>query len=180
MKQKITEQIEVPEGISCEFANRTVKCKKDSQKLSQKMTIPNVDVKIEENKLILHCIAGNRNEYKVIKTLSTHIKNMFEGLGEKFVYELQAVNVHFPMNLKVEENKLIIDNFLGEKVPRFAQILPNVDVEIKGQEINISSSDKEAAGQTAANFERATKVKNRDRRVFQDGIYIVKKPGGKE
>jgi large subunit ribosomal protein L6 len=80
------------------------------------------------------------------------------------------------MTLKVEGSKLAINNFLGEKKPRFAEILPNVNVDIKGQNITVSSPDKEAAGQTAANFEKATKVKNRDRRIFQDGIYIVEKP----
>ena len=105
---------------------------------------------------------------------------MFKGLDEKFVYKLQSCNVHFPMTLKVEKNKLIISNFLGEKTPRHAEILSGVDVEIKGQNITISSHDKESAGHTAANFEKATKIKNRDRRIFQDGIFIVEKPGRDE
>ena len=105
---------------------------------------------------------------------------MFKGINEKFAYKLEACNVHFPMTLKIEGNKLAINNFLGEKTPRHAEILPNVDVDIKGQVITLTSHDKEAAGQTAANFEKATKVRNRDRRIFQDGIYITQKPGDKK
>jgi large subunit ribosomal protein L6 len=48
-------------------------------------------------------------------------------------------------------------------------------VDIKGENITLTAIDKEKVGQTAANIERATKVKNRDIRVFQDGIYIVKR-----
>jgi len=41
--------------------------------------------------------------------------------------------------------------------------------------VKVSSIDKEKAGQTAANIELATRIKGYDPRVFQDGIYIVKK-----
>lgn len=178
MKQKISEELQIPEGISCEFANKTLKCKKDGKELSKVINVPSVDVKIENNKIILKCEAGNKNKFKIIKSYIAHFKNMFSGLQEEYTYKLEACNVHFPMTLKVEKDKLIVSNFLGEKVPRFAKILPNVKVEIKGQKITINSSDKDAAGQTAANFEKATKIKNRDRRIFQDGIFLVERPGG--
>jgi large subunit ribosomal protein L6 len=81
------------------------------------------------------------------------------------------------MTLKLEKNKLLINNFLGEKNPRVANILSGVDVDIKGQNITISSHDKTSAGQTAANIEKATKIRLRDRRIFQDGIYLIERAG---
>jgi hypothetical protein len=51
------------------------------------------------------------------------------------------------MTLKVEKGKLLINNFLGEKKPRTAIIKPNVNVEVKGQEVFVSSHDKDLAGQ---------------------------------
>ena len=81
------------------------------------------------------------------------------------------------MTVKKEGNKAIIKNFLGEKVDRVAELLPGTEVEINKNEILIKSVDKELAGQTAANFETATKIKGRDKRIFQDGVYIIKKAG---
>jgi large subunit ribosomal protein L6 len=81
------------------------------------------------------------------------------------------------MNVAVSGDKLSVKNFLGEKIPRVAKILPGVTVKVEGDIIDIESTDKEAAGQTAANFEQLTRITNRDLRIFQDGIYITVKDG---
>ncbi|MCK4332660.1 MAG: 50S ribosomal protein L6, partial [Thermoplasmatales archaeon] len=61
--------------------------------------------------------------------------------------------------------------------PRKAKILENVKVETMGDNVTVSGIDKEKVGQTAANIERSTKVKHRDIRVFQDGVYLISKRG---
>ncbi len=177
MKNKILETVEIPQGVSCEYTNGILKCKKGSAELSRVISIPGVKVDVKGNTLVFNCDSANKKQYKVIKSYVAHLNNIFRGLDEKFVYKLQACNVHFPMTLKVDKDKLVISNFLGEKTPRYAKILSSVDVDIKGQNITVSSHNKEAAGHTAANMEKATKIRNRDRRVFQDGIFITHKPG---
>jgi len=176
MKNKISKTIKIPEGITCEYTKKNLTCKKSSLELSKKLFSPDIAIEVKDNEIFLGCNKGNKIHYKKIMTFLARIKNIFKGLTEEYVYNLESCNVHFPMTLKVEAGKLAINNFLGEKVPRYAKILPSVKVMISGQQITISSSDKEAAGQTAANFEKATIIKNLDRRVYQDGIYIVQKP----
>ncbi len=178
MKKKYLEEIAIPSGVSCELANKILKCKKDSKELSREMKMPHISVKIENNKIILSCESGNKKEYKVIKANIAHLKKMFMGLEKDYVYHLESCNVHFPMTMKVDGSKLVINNFLGEKTPRFARILPGVKVDVKGAKITVSSHDKDAAGHTASNLEKATKIKLRDRRIFQDGIFLTDRPGG--
>ena len=43
--------------------------------------------------------------------------------------------------------------------------------------INITSPDKEIAGQISADIEQLTRRPGFDTRVFQDGIYIINKDG---
>jgi large subunit ribosomal protein L6 len=80
------------------------------------------------------------------------------------------------MNISVKGDVVEIVNFLGEKKPRKSKILPGCEVQVKGKDIIVKGVNKEAVGQTAGNLERTVRTTNRDRRRFQDGIYIVKKP----
>ena len=88
---------------------------------------------------------------------------------------MQVVFSHFPINVSAKGKEIEINNFTGEKKPRKAEIVGNTKVEIKGKEIILKGINKEEIGQTAANLEKATKIKNRDQRVFQDGIYLTEK-----
>jgi large subunit ribosomal protein L6 len=177
MKHLILEKIQIPEGVSCSYENRKLTCSKGSSSSQRKIILPETTIKTENNELVFECKKGNKTNYKKIMSCVAHVNNMFSGLNETFVYHLESCNVHFPMTMKLDKNTIIINNFFGEKVPRKAKVLPGVDVKIDGPKITVSSNDREAAGQTAANLEKATRLVGRDRRIFQDGIYITGKPG---
>ncbi len=177
MKHRFEEDLEIPAGIICTVEGNTITCKKDALEIKKKIHLPGGKIKKEDTKLIFQIAEGNKNDWTKLRSTVAHMKNVFLGLEKPFVYALETCNVHFPMTLKADSTKLTINNFLGEKIPRIAHINPEVKVEIQGSKITVTSHDREAAGQTAANIEKATKVRNRDRRIFQDGIFIVKKPG---
>ncbi|MDP3881635.1 MAG: 50S ribosomal protein L6 [Nanoarchaeota archaeon] len=180
MKKEIIESLHIPAEISCVVEGRKLICRKDNVEMTRTLDIPSISLEIKDSKIVLSCKKGSKREFKVMKSFIAHTQNIFTGLNNKFAYKLEACNLHFPMTLKLDKNTLLINNFLGEKIPRTATILPGVDIEIKGSKIDLSSSDREAAGQTAANIEKATRIKYRDRRIFQDGIFITHKPGREE
>ena len=101
---------------------------------------------------------------------------MVRGVTDGFTYNLKAVYSHFPMTLAVKGNKFVVNNYFGEKVPRSAEIIQGVEVKVNNKtDVVVTGINKENVGQTAANIERCVTVKKRDRRVFQDGIYLVGK-----
>ena len=176
MKKEIKEVIEL-QGTTAEIKNRVVTLKKDGAEISRKYS--GFEIKQEGENLILINEKATKTEKKLIKTIAAHLRNAVKGLQEKFVYELKICYVHFPVTVDVKGNELIIKNFLGEKVPRIAKIPQGVEVKINNDIITVVSHDKELAGQTAATIEKTSKIKYRDRRVFQDGIFITKKQKGR-
>ena len=179
MKINLIKEIEIPEGIEVEINGQEIFVKGNGLENKKKFDFGRINVQKKNNKIILDAKKATKREKKMMGTIATHIKNLFKGIKEKFVYKLEICHLHFPMNVAVNEKEVIIKNFLGENKERKAKILPGVEVKMEGNILTVESHNKEAAGQTAANIEKTTKIKNKDRRVFQDGIFITNKPGRK-
>lgn len=151
--------------------------KNDKNETIKEINIRSVSVEINDGKIRIGNEKASKKEKRLINTYAAHIKNMIHGLDEEFEYKLKIVYSHFPITVEIKNGEAVIKNFLGEKIPRKAKILRGVNVKIDKENIVVRSHDMETAGQTAANFEVATKIRNRDRRVFQDGIFITNKHG---
>jgi large subunit ribosomal protein L6 len=177
MKRNFERQIEIPSGVEAKLEGHKLSVKGPEGENSRTFKTGKVDFKIKDNKIILIYKNATKKEKKIINTNAAHIKNMIKGVQEKFVYELKIAASHFPMNVKIEGNKALIKNFIGEKVDRVCLIPKGAEVSVERGVITVKSVSKEIAGQAAANFETATRIRNRDRRTFQDGIYIINKAG---
>ncbi|MFA5173786.1 MAG: 50S ribosomal protein L6 [Candidatus Pacearchaeota archaeon] len=177
-RRDLVEEIEFPCEISASAENHVIIMKKDDDEIQRNIS-KIIGAKVEGNKIILEATKANKNKRKMLGTAKAHIKNMIRGLKEGFKYRLEIANVHFPMTVSVDKatNELIVKNFLGEKTDRRIKLNAKVNVKINKEIIEVESKDIELAGQVATSIEKGTRVKNRDRRIFQDGIYIIEKPG---
>ena len=174
---ELKEQITIPENVKVKFENNSLTVDGEKGSLSRVFSNPNIDIKINGNVIGIICKNARRKDKALVGTFVAHIKNMIKGVTEGFEYKMKTVFSHFPIKTSVEGSEFVIQNFLGERAPRKAKILEGVTVEAKGEDITIQGIDKEKVGQTVANIERATAVKYRDVRVFQDGVYQVSKGG---
>ena len=170
----IKEEIEIPEGVEVNIDNE-FSVKGPLGEISRKFTYPNVTIKNENNLIILETSFPKKKDKSMIGTTKAHIKNMLIGVTDGFTYHMKIVFAHFPMTVKVNGNIVNIDNFIGERHPRSSKIVGDAKVTVKGDEVTITGVNKEDVGQTMANLEQATKIKGKDPRVFQDGIYLVSK-----
>lgn len=175
-EKKLKHEIKLPEGTKAEYSeDRILTIEGPQGKVSKALDHPMIEVKIAGDKIKLTPRKFTKNEKKLVNTFRAHIRNMIAGAGEKYTYKLKVCSSHFPMSVTVEKDTLTVKNLFGEKVPRKAKILEGTEVKIEGDIITVTSNNKEAAGQTAANIEQSTRITNRDRRVFADGIWISEK-----
>lgn len=175
-KQTYEERAELPSSVKAEVLVRSILLKGPKGEDSE--VIPkNVSVKVEGNELVMFSKNSTRREKRLIGTLAAHVKSIIHGLTEGCVYKMKVCSGHFPMNVSISGNKLIVKNFFGEKAPRTLEFPSTVKIKVNGDEVVIESYSRKIAGQIAANIEKLTSRTKYDRRVFQDGIYIVSKDG---
>jgi large subunit ribosomal protein L6 len=105
---------------------------------------------------------------------------MITGVRKGFTCKLKIVFSHFPISVKVKDKTVLIENFTGERNPRKAKIVGDVQIKVQSEDIIIQGINLEDVSQTAANIEQATKVKRKDPRVFLDGIYVYERIEGME
>lgn len=177
MKKTILQEIEIPDGVDVEVVKNMVTVEGKEGKNKREFKIGKIKIEKKDNKIIIEYKNSTKKEKKIINTVTAHIKNMIKGVQKKFEYKLKICFNHFPITVKIEGRNAIIKNFLGEKIERKTKIPDGVDIDIDKDVITILSINREKAGESAANLERVTQIKNRDRRIFQDGIFITSKAG---
>ena len=173
----IKEVIKSPDNVKMSFNDNILNVQGENGVLTRTFYHPSIDVKMDGNSIEIKCSNPRKKEKAIAGTFAAHIKNMIGGVTSGFEYKMKTVYSHFPIKTSVEGNDFVIQNFLGERYARKASILEGVKVVVKGDDITVTGIDKEKVGQTVANIERATKVRNRDIRVFQDGVYLINKGG---
>jgi len=174
---EIKEQIKIPDGLNGVFENNILTIKGEKGELTRTFSHPKINIKLNNNTIEVSSKNVRKKDKALFGTFVAHMNNMIKGVNEGFEYKMKTVFSHFPIKTSVDGNNFIIENFLGERAPRKANILNGVTVEVKGEDVTVSGIDKEKVGQTVANIERATAVKKRDIRVFQDGVYRISKGG---
>lgn len=169
-------EIIIPEDITIQLDQLDLSVEGPNGKVSRRFRYPGLSLHSTEEAIVLECSSETRKTNAMMGTFRSHILNMFHGVTVGWTYELDILYAHFPMQVRAEQNSVIIENFLGERHPRKTKIHGETTVSIDGEKVLVTGPDIEAVGQTAGSIEQLTIIRGKDPRVFQDGIYITKKP----
>jgi len=169
--------ISIPNNVEIKIIGDKLIVKGPKGETTKKLADPKLIMEVQGKKFRIKQMKFSRKEKKVVNTFISHIKNLITGVTQGYVYKLKICSTHFPISVSSEGQNIIIKNFFGEKIPRKARILQNVQVKIEKDIITLEGVNKENVGQTAANIEQACRITNRDKRVFKDGCWIIQKAG---
>jgi len=172
--------IEIPEGVEVKVEGRAVTVTGEKGTLTRDFYHTPVSIMLEGAVVKVGVNWPRKREASLVGTVSSHIQNMIKGVTEGFTYKLKIVFSHFPISVKADGKKVIIENFTGERSPRIAKIMGETKVTVKGEDVIVQGLNIEHVSQTAANIQRATKIKVKDPRVFLDGIYVYERHEGME
>merc|ERR1739848_262075 len=173
--------VTIPANVTCELKSRVVKITGPRGVLTKSFRHISVDMYMpDEKSLAVEKWFASSKELSVIKTVTSHIQNMIDGVTKGFQYRMKMVYAHFPTNVQIATNGQSLDivNFIGQKVKFHVDCLDGVKVERDTQvntEILIHGNDIENVSKTCALISQSCAIKNKDIRKFLDGIYVSNK-----
>ncbi len=170
--------IEIPSDCQLSLDNKTITVTGPKGTLERSFPEPQTTIVIEGQELIVSTHINRKRARALVGTVIAHVRNMMLGVQHGYEYEMKIVYSHFPITVEIQDKTMIIKNFIGERGVRRARLVGDVDIRTTEDEIFISGTDIEHVSQSAANIQQACKIRDKDRRIFLDGIYVIRKRKG--
>jgi len=177
---KFSTEVQIPENVKVSFKKNMLNVEGPLGKTYKNFKKIPVDIHVNDNIISLNAIGTRNSSFAIMNTARSIIKNILEGVIEGYTIKMKIVFSHFPINVKVEGKEVLVENFQGERAPRITKIWGETKVLPKGDDVIITGHVLTDVSQTAAEIENKTRVKNKDHRVFLDGIYKFEKKKGIE
>lgn len=169
-------EIDVPSDVSIIKKDNLITTKGSFGSVQKDFTKMPAIIDLQDKKITIKSQGNRKRDFALVNTIQSIINNMIKGSSKGFTYKLKIVFAHFPISVKIKGKEISIENFFGERSARTSKIIgDDTKVTVQGEDVVISGPNIEYVSQTAANLELATRIKNKDSRVFLDGVYIYSK-----
>ncbi|GBC70114.1 50S ribosomal protein L6 [archaeon HR01] len=176
--KSVSASVAIPEGVRMTVSGSLVRVEGAKGRVEKDFSHTPAVFRLGDGGLVIEVPGRSRRSKALLGTIKSHIEGMIVGVTKGYTYRLKIISSHFPITVKVEGRRVSIENFIGERYKRYAEIVGETTVKVKEEDVIVSGPDKEAVGQTAANIENACKISRKDPRKFLDGIYIYQKEVG--
>jgi len=173
-------RMEIPSDCQVTVEEGTVTVSGPKGALTRTFLEPQLSLVREGNEIVASTELSRKKTRAIVGTAIAHFRNMCIGVQHGYEYTMKIVYSHFPITVEAKGDTIFIKNFIGERGIRTARLIGDVSVKTTEDEVIINGIDIEHVSQSAANIQLATKIRDKDRRIFLDGIYVIRKRKGEE
>ena len=177
---KLAAELEIPEGVTVSYDRPMITVQGPLGKTWKSFKKIPVTIDVTDDKVLFKAQGTRDKNRAIMNTARSLIRNLCEGVVEGYTIKMKIVFSHFPITVKVEGKTVLIENFQGERAARKTKIWGDTKVVPKGDDVIITGHVLTDVSQTAAEIENGSRVKNKDHRVFLDGVYKFEKKKGIE
>lgn len=177
-KEDISAEVEIPEKVTVKLADNILEVSGPKGNVRKDFERIPVNLSIEDKKITVKPYGKRKKDLAITNTCRSIIHNMITGVLDGYTYKLKVVFAHFPISIKIKGKQISIENFFGERSPRVIDIIGDCKVSVEGEDLVIKGPNLEDVSQTSANVELGTKIKDKDLRVFLDGLYVYSREKG--
>jgi len=181
----LEKRVPVTEGVKVTVKDKKVRVEGPRGVLEKDFShAKRIDIRLENQEIVVETYSGRKRDLALVQPIARHIQNMMTGVTKGWRYKLKIVYTHFPISVKAQGDRIIIENFLGQRSNRVAKIVGDTKVKIEKDDIILEGNDIEAVSQTAANIHLATHLPRKARLSphgreggpgVLDGIYVYEK-----
>jgi len=175
--------VEVPRDITLTLDGLKITIEGKKGKITKDFShMKKVDVLYKDNTVKISSYFPRKSTEAKLGTLRSVLINAIEGVTQGYTYKMKIAYSHFPITVDTDGDRILIKNFIGERSPRITFKAGSHPINVKAtkEDVVISGIDKEDVGQTCANIQKTCRIRDKDKRIFQDGIYVYEKYLGDE
>jgi large subunit ribosomal protein L6 len=177
--QAIVAEVEAPASVKIGKEGSTLSVKGKLGTVKKDFTKLPATITVDGNKITIKPYGKRKRDLAVTNTARSIIESMIKGVEKGYTYKLKIIFAHFPISVKIKGKEVNVENFFGERSPRFSRIVGDATkVNVVGEDVVVQGPSLEDVSQTAANIELSTKIKDKDQRVFLDGLYVYSREEG--
>jgi len=113
-------EIEIPDDVSAETDHLELTVEGPNGSVTRRLWYPDVEVTVEDGVVAIASENEDAKTNATVGTFESHVANMIHGVTDGWEYTMEVYYAHFPMQVTVEGDEVVIENFLGERAQRDA------------------------------------------------------------
>ena len=111
--EKFQDEVVIPEGVTVTHKKHMLTFVGPLGKTHKSFRKIPVNLKIEDNKILLSTIEHKKRDYAILHAARSVIRNICEGLIDGYTIKMKVVFAHFPITVKVEGKDIIIEKHIS-------------------------------------------------------------------